>query len=303
MRAISGVARPLLRRDRTRRRINRFYSGLSGHRKAIFGTFMARAFGTDEGSIEAGAWSLTFLDRPLRVPLRPETARLDWIYALSVLGHDREVVDTYETLVRAEGVPATFLDMGANYGMHSLLFAKLGARVLSFEPNPGCGEFAAGIFAYNAVQPEWHGIALGGSDGTIDLRFPEGETWMGTTDPDVADTLASNRPMTSVRVPVRRLDEVVENADIRGPVLVKIDVEGSEVVALSGGLSFIREHRPRIVFEANDSDAKRKLGSFLDSIGYVSFSLPFDPANPGVPMGGDALAEAGGTNFLAQPHS
>jgi FkbM family methyltransferase len=297
--AANAIARPLLRKSSIRQTLNRHYSRLSATGKIVFGSYLGRAFWNGGKDLESGDWIVNFAGKQIKVPLRPDTANLDWIYALSLLGHDREVVETYENIIAARGVPATFIDIGANFGMHSMMFAKLGARVVSFEPNPECGKYAAGMFHHNDVQPEWHGIALGSSAGSIDLRFPDGETWLGTTVDTVADQLSTVRTLRSITVPMRPLDDVLES--VVGPVLVKIDVEGAEVPVLESGRRFIAASKPIILFEVNDAASKAQMSAFLETIGYRCFALPFNPDELGRPLGAYDFAAYPGTNYAAVP--
>jgi hypothetical protein len=63
---------------------------------------------------------------------------LDWFLALATLGDDSTVKKTYAAIVSSSRKPDLFLDVGANYGTHSLLFLAHGIRTWSFEPNARC---------------------------------------------------------------------------------------------------------------------------------------------------------------------
>ena len=47
---------------------------------------------------------------------------------VSIVGHDIEVKETYAALIASDHRPTLFLDVGANYGLHSILRAQ-GARI------------------------------------------------------------------------------------------------------------------------------------------------------------------------------
>ena len=79
---------------------------------------------------------LGFSDILARSPLRPEQARLDWAAAVSILGHETMIKDTYAYLLSQPGRKFdVFLDAGANYGTHSLLFAASGVTTLDKDRN------------------------------------------------------------------------------------------------------------------------------------------------------------------------
>jgi hypothetical protein len=60
------------------------------------------------------------------------------------------------------------------------------------------------------------------------------------------------RPVCLIRVRVTTLDKLCA-ADLPAPKLVKLDVEGAEVRALTGMLQTLRHHKPAIVCEIHGS--------------------------------------------------
>ena len=290
------VIRPILRNSYSRELLNLAYERLPNRGKAVFGTLVARVFWDQPHNVN-GLWRARFLTEKLCIPLRAESINLDWIYALSVETHDRPILDTYENIIQSPTPPKTFIDAGANFGMHSLIFSKLGVRTVAFEPNPVCGAYAATIFALNKVAPEWHPVALGSGDGSVDLFFPERETWLGTTVSNIADNLGAN--LRVVSVPLKALDTYSDS--ITDPVLIKIDVEGAEVPALRSGIELIHRHRPLIIFEANDAAAKTAMAEFMNEVGYQIHSLPFDPARTQPELTQTEFLRDPQTNFVAKP--
>src|ERR1700722_9247274 len=51
-------------------------------------------------------------------------------------GHDSELKQTYASLIQLEHPPRLVLDIGANYGTHSIIFLSHDIETVSFEPNP-----------------------------------------------------------------------------------------------------------------------------------------------------------------------
>jgi FkbM family methyltransferase len=246
-----------------------------------------------------GLWQLWFAGTRIVVPLRRDSFWLDWGFALGVLGHDAEVKRTYEMLLLSDR-PDLFIDIGANYGTHSMLMAAAGVPVLAFEPNPHClTEWTRAIMRLNRVASvQWESIALGNSNGRVKLTFPEHETWLGSIVPSVSEQVAQTRTtMLTLPVPIERLDDRIDFT--RGKrLLIKIDTEGAEQEVLLGAERTIKELRPKLIFESNDQAGRQELMRLLSEHGYGVFPLPYDPL--GNPLGLTAFAQSNATNFLAR---
>ena len=141
-------------------------------------------------------------------------------------------------LLRQGIVPATVIDVGANVGQFAVAAAKLfpKARVHSFEPAPdSVDELRSNVstLANVTIYP----IALGESEGSVELhinshnhsnsilRLAEGHR---AAFPDA-------REIGTVAVKLSTLDEVFRNVELPAPVLLKLDVQGYEAMALRGG--------------------------------------------------------------------
>ena len=121
-----------------------------------------------------------------------------------VIGHDIDVKQTYESLVQPDERPDIFLDVGANYGTHSILFLSAGIPVAAFEPNPNCAQRFQVMCALNNLAGRWEPVALGEAAGEVELVFPKDQTWLGTVSGDIASELKESGNTTSLRVPVVR---------------------------------------------------------------------------------------------------
>ena len=149
-----------------------------------------------------------------------------------VLGHDAEIKQTYEALIRSDQRPVLFIDVGANYGTHSLLFLAAGIPIIAFEPNPECFPQFQEVCGLNHLGGRWEQSALGRETGQIYLVYPETETWLGSTSGEVISKFHSSS-VAIKRVPIRMLDDYLCEMPI-GELLVKLDVEGSEIEVLKG---------------------------------------------------------------------
>ena len=111
------------------------YSLLSIPQRERFHSEFAKLFRNGITRSRPGTWSVNFAGKDILIPLNPDTLWLDWDLAVSILRHDTELMETYAGLIGHRSYrPQVFVDIGANYGTHSLLFLVHGLPALSFEP-------------------------------------------------------------------------------------------------------------------------------------------------------------------------
>jgi FkbM family methyltransferase len=156
------------------------------------------------------------------------------------------------------------LDVGANIGGHALAYARAGARVFAFEPNPK----TYSELCRNTKDTECicYNQAVGSQSGDVfiecDPEFPK----------------VSHICDHGERVRLTTLDELYgelrDSFDAKGVSVVKIDVEGFEPKVLIGAAKLISKFRAVIVCEVqyntlirNGFSADNVL-SFLDEHGY-----------------------------------
>lgn len=168
----------------------------------------------------------------------------------------------------------TFVDVGANVGMISLLASRLvgpAGRVVSFEPNPVVYQRLRGHIDANRLGElvTTHNMALGERDETLTLRVPTQHTGLAT----LGQVREEFRDQVSAEysVAVKRGDEVLAGPS-PGEVFIKIDVEGFECSVLRGLEGVIRARRPAIVTEAIDEHL-RGAGSSLTQLFGVMHGL------------------------------
>jgi FkbM family methyltransferase len=278
----------------TRSLLNQFYLLLGDHSRARFQARYARLF-RERGRLSAGEWSVRFLGRLIRLPMRPEWSWLDWDGAVSIVGHDIEVKQTYAALIELEK-PAAFLDVGANYGSHSILFLSAGVPTISFEPNPHCRHYFEAACALNGINGRWEAVALGHEEGHVDLVYPKASAWLGSVDAGIAANLKASGEVETQRVEMRRLDDYIGDIP-SGPVVVKIDVEGLELQVIEGATRLFTERRPKVIFESNDARGRLELFNALDARGHEVHELPWRPSQK--PIALQAFIDSKRQNFIA----
>ncbi len=140
----------------------------------------------------------------------------------------------------------TVVDVGANAGVYAVHAARQVGKdgcVVAIEPNPAVlarldrNVHVNGLERVCAVVP----AAASSEASTGSLVVGANST--------IGHLAASDR--LGVEVPVRTLDEIVAALDLADIDLLKIDVEGSEVAVLQGGVDSVRRSR-RIVVEVSE---------------------------------------------------
>lgn len=295
-RRAAAVVRWLAARGVTRRWLNTMYRPLTWDQKRRIHVRFAGIFRDEHGPFTPGEWHVTFAGRTVYVPLDQTRAWLAWDAALALLGHEIELKETYETLVSLTPRPRLVLDVGANYGTHSILFRVHGVPTISFEPNPNCHQFMRDVCALNGVECALEPVAIGANGGTVDLWFPEHHEWFGTTDPATRDQLQAQTPLSKLSVPQITIDGYVASRGL-APDVMKIDTEGSDLQVLQGSTNTLRQHRPLIVFESWQAQ-RANVGDVLAAHDYRVCSLPLRPAGP-QPLSAAEFRRTEDANFIA----
>lgn len=125
-----------------------------------------------------------------------------------------------------------FLDIGANSGFYSIMFAtkNLADTIIAFEPDPGnFGHLAANLFL-NGLSNRIKALPVALGDREGDVLLYEGAKW-NRGESTIAEPDQTPKEITHV-VRQTRFDQ---EFDLKGKAIVlKIDVEGYEFHTLSG---------------------------------------------------------------------
>jgi FkbM family methyltransferase len=154
-----------------------------------------------------------------------------------------------------------FLDVGANVGSYTILASKVcGARTIAFEPDPDAAHALRRNIGANQIGDlaEIREVALGSWTG--EARF--------TTGFDTKNHVARPEDKITRRVPIRRLDDLVEAA----PTLIKLDAEGAEEDILAGASRVLEAHSLIALQSELCSD---KVAETLTSLGFAT--VYYDP--------------------------
>jgi FkbM family methyltransferase len=145
-----------------------------------------------------------------------------------------------------------FVDVGASVGLFSLLGArKVGpaGRVFAFEPSSRDFKRLAEHLELNRLDNvEAVPIAITDSIGTATLTIAS-EAHSGHNTIGPAFGYQGIEAIDAERVRTATLDHFLESHDVNRLDLVKLDIEGSELKALSGMAHALKRLRPSIIFE------------------------------------------------------
>lgn len=143
----------------------------------------------------------------------------------------------------------TFVDVGANIGQYTLIASRSvgpAGRVFSFEPHPHTfAELNRHVAMNDAKNVQTFECALSDSKGKAKL-------WLGYSDNAGANSLnpTINTSGHSVEIKTERMDDQLRDVDRID--LMKIDVEGAELLVLNGGIETIERTMPILVVEFSD---------------------------------------------------
>lgn len=169
------------------------------------------------------------------------------------------------------------IDCGANYGVHTLEWARLmhnWGHVFSFEAQEKIFYALAGnIIMNNCLNVTARQLAIGreigeieisepnyfipGSYGSFELKRTENSEFIGQN----IDFKNPNKIVSMISL---------DSASLNRIDLIKIDVEGMEEEVLAGALNIVKNLKPILSIEVIKSD-KNAIEVFLQNSGYIIF--------------------------------
>jgi len=166
------------------------------------------------------------------------------------------------------------IDVGANYGIYTVVLGKSCKNCIAFEPNRSVAA-AAERRARDAglTNVEVRACALSDRDGEVTFRVPlvdgvESDAFATIED----DNSLSGRPVHSYTVPCRRMDSF----DLDPVGVIKIDAEGHETAILEGARAVFGRDRPAVLIEVEERHKKGSVSfveNFFSDLGYEGFFL------------------------------
>jgi FkbM family methyltransferase len=174
-----------------------------------------------------------------------------------------------------------FVDIGSNLGWYSLLAKSLNPQteVLAFEPvNPIRQKLNENIKRNGFQDTHVYPCALGVKPKLSLMWSYSSNDGMSTLHP-----IEEWGPTAAHEVEVETLDQY---ADLilkpNLPILMKLDVEGSEMEVLKGGISVLKQQDVNMIIEVNEKmllagkSSAKELFAFLSSFGFYGYWISSD---------------------------
>ena len=179
--------------------------------------------------------------------------------------YERQTQARMKRLLREGDV---FYDIGANAGYFTLIGARLvGSRgaVVAFEPVSTNVETLRRHLVWNRVRNATVvAAAVANADGEVDF-IASRNSEMGHLANAMSDDAAGGR---ATRVPSVTIDALVADGRIPPPDVLKLDVEGAELMVLEGSRETLRRYRPRVLVELHTPEMDRLCPRILDDLGF-----------------------------------
>jgi len=174
------------------------------------------------------------------------------------LNDQGDVFDPYISTLQTYNIKkGKIVDIGAHYGTMSIIlndnFSNTG--MICFEAHSGNAEILKENLELNNLKAEIHCCAIADYNGNGYLRVMEGGS----------PVYRLQRDVEHIAVPVHTLDSF----KLKGISLIKVDVEGAELLMLKGAVETIKNNRPAIYLEHHwDLCEKEELYAFIESLNY-----------------------------------
>ena len=223
---------------------------------------------------------------------------------------ERSTVRALQRLVSPGDV---VFDIGANIGAHTLGLARSvgpSGQVFAFEP----ADFAFAKLKCNlALNPELEArtfpqqilLAAEAGESAREEIYASWPLEKG----DSVHPKHRGRLVTARGASIDTLDRFVERQRIDRLNLIKIDVDGSELPVLQGGLGVLERFRPILVIEMSPyihAENQHSFGALVDLLRNAGYSLQDETASKSIPLDAaklEALIPDGASiNVIARPN-
>jgi FkbM family methyltransferase len=187
-------------------------------------------------------YKLNILDRVFKIPIIEN--KEGFIYHLGVM--EPFFFEVLRKLYSAKNFQ--FLDVGVNFGQTLLKVKAIGAAIkyYGFEPSGLCSYYASQLIRVNGfTNAQIIRTALSDASGILTLQAPS----EGDTRATILETEESSSNGYRELVPAITLDSMISLINDTKETILKVDVEGAEMMVFKGAEKYINEFRPVMLFE------------------------------------------------------
>lgn len=241
-------------------------------RDAVFRTF-TRLRGDDRGMVGVRVLSGPNRGARLRLDLS-RFAEPGYLYG----NYDRKILNIALTL----GLSGkTIWDCGTYLGYYSVFFARRAGpqgRVIAFEPDPTNLSRTKENCGLNRLENvEFVHAAIGASLGEVDFQLSSVETNSHLPGAYIGASRASYQGdqaiLKTIKVACLSLDEALLVRKVAAPDIVKLDIEGGELMALQHMDHLASVVRPILLLELHNPECDAMAWSFAQRYDYTLFSI------------------------------
>ncbi len=172
-----------------------------------------------------------------------------------------------------------FIDIGGNYGQSALSYAILDGnrKMVSFEPNRTLEPYLKTVKRLIGTRYSYYLVGIGDKPSELELFVPKVNRVMLTGeasfDPDevgsemVRQRIGFKYTLSKSRCTIERFDDIVDKYGLR-PYVIKIDIQGYELLALQGMGEAIKKFQPIFMLERNNDTQFEEIKAFFDQYRY-----------------------------------
>lgn len=218
-------------------------------------------------------YKLKILNHVFKIPIIEN--KEGFIYHLSVM--EPFFFEVLRKLYSAKNYQ--FLDVGVNFGQTLLKVKAINpeAKYFGFEPSGLCSYYTSQLIRVNRfANSEIIRAALSDAPGILTLQAPSEGDMRAT----VIDSLESDANTYKELVPAVTLDSMVPLISAKRDSILKVDVEGAEMMVFKGAEKYIEAYRPVLLFEnlpSRNESAKKseqaEISNFFNSKTYRLFAI------------------------------
>jgi FkbM family methyltransferase len=226
---------------------------------------------------------------PIKLRCYPDSAAASAVLYCGLYDYDE--MNFLLRYLRAED---SFLDLGANVGVYTLLAAAKirSGKIYSIEALPKNYDRLQENLNMNQLQQvQTYAVAIADRIGSVTLELAEGDCM-----PHIVQSATTTN--NAIAVQSETLDNLFGSQPPANLTLAKMDIEGAELLALKGAISLLEQQRPpvwivEIVYQ------NREFVNFWESYGYNLYRYNADTRQ----LSSVSLEQTHGKNVLAIANS